>query len=189
MAIERERLYTTAEFETFIAQPANADRLFELIDGEIVEKMPTEEHGELALIFGGKLRDFAVKHRLGRVGVEVRHRLPDDNTNSRLPDISFIAGQRKRVTQGSVPHMPDLAVEIKSPDDTYKALRERAAYYLVNGTQMFIILDPPKKQLIVLTPDAEQTLGEGDVFDGGTVLPGFMLPVRGTFHDPLEDEE
>lgn len=189
MAVERERLYTAAEFENFIAQPANADRLFELIDGEIVEKMPTEERGELALIFGGKLRDFAVKHRLGCVGVEVRHRLPEDDANSRLPDISFIAGQRKRVTQGSVPQMPDLAVEIKSPNDSYKVLRERASYYLANGTQMFIILDPPKKQLIVLTSDAEQTLGEEDTFDGGAVLPGFRLPVREIFDDTLEDED
>lgn len=48
MAIQ-ERLYTVEEFEAFIAEAENVDRLFELIDGEIFEKMPTEEH---SLIIG-----------------------------------------------------------------------------------------------------------------------------------------
>ena len=43
MAIQ-ERRYTVEEFEAFIAKAENVDRLFELIDGEIIEKMPTEEH-------------------------------------------------------------------------------------------------------------------------------------------------
>lgn len=37
MAIQ-ERLYTVEEFEAFIAEAENIDRLFELIDGEIIEK-------------------------------------------------------------------------------------------------------------------------------------------------------
>lgn len=36
--------YTIEEFEEFIARPENGDRVFELIHGEIVEKVPTEEH-------------------------------------------------------------------------------------------------------------------------------------------------
>ena len=44
MALEQTKTYTIEEFERFLALPENADRLFELIDGEIVEKMPTEEH-------------------------------------------------------------------------------------------------------------------------------------------------
>lgn len=48
MAIQ-QHLYTVDEFEAFIAQSDHTDRLFELIDGEIAEKMPTEEH---SLIIG-----------------------------------------------------------------------------------------------------------------------------------------
>lgn len=33
-------MVTEAEFEAFIQRPENADRLFELINGEIVEKVP-----------------------------------------------------------------------------------------------------------------------------------------------------
>src|SRR5258708_3031909 len=117
MTVSQERLYSVEEFEKFNAQPENRDRLLELIHGEIVEKMPTEKHGEIALALGSALRTFVIQHKLGRIGLEVRHRMPNDTSNSLLPDVSFIAGKRPSVTDGSVPQMPDLAVEIKSPDD------------------------------------------------------------------------
>jgi Uma2 family endonuclease len=44
----QEQLYTVVEFEKFSAQ--HTDWPFELIHGEIVEKMPTEEHGKLAAL-------------------------------------------------------------------------------------------------------------------------------------------
>ncbi len=47
--LTREQLYTVDEFEELLKLPENAGRLLELIDGEIVEKMPTEEHGSIAL--------------------------------------------------------------------------------------------------------------------------------------------
>ena len=42
MAVERK--LTVADFDAFIAKPENVDRLFELINGEIVEKVPTQRH-------------------------------------------------------------------------------------------------------------------------------------------------
>jgi len=38
-----KKLYTFDEFEAYMSQPQNTDRLFELINGEIVEKVPTQE--------------------------------------------------------------------------------------------------------------------------------------------------
>jgi Uma2 family endonuclease len=184
MAVQKEHLYTVAEFEQLLTQPENRDRLLELINGEIIEKMPTEEHGEITLIIGGALRTYVITHKLGRVGVEVRHRMPTDDANSRLPDISFIAGNRPRVTEGSVPQMPDLAVEIKSPDDSLKALREKAHYYLLNGTRMVWIIEPAKRFVVFLTPDEDEILMEGETLTGGDVLPGFELPVSDIFADP-----
>lgn len=86
-----ERQLTTEEFETFLQLPENEERLFELIHGEIVEKIATEEHGVIALTIGAFLRVFVKQHNLGRVGVEVRHQLPKDHYNSRLPDVSFVS--------------------------------------------------------------------------------------------------
>jgi Uma2 family endonuclease len=187
MISEQSRLYTLDEFEQLLTHQEQRDRLLELIDGEIVEKIPTEEHGEIQLIIGGALRTFVISRKLGRVSLEARHRMPGDNRNSRLPDISFIAGNRPRVTQGSIPQMPDLAVEIKSPDDSLKGLREKAQYYLANGTRMVWLVDPAKRLAILLTPDDEQILLENESLDGGDVLPGFSLPLREVFADPLTE--
>lgn len=185
MAVEKERLYTVAEFETLLAHPENRDRLLELINGEIVEKMPTEEHGELQAIIVAALVAFVLPRKLGRVGVEIRHKMPTDDANSRLPDVSFIAGNRPRVTEGSVPQMPDLAVEIKSPDDSHKELRDKAHYYMQHGTRLVWIVNPAKRFVIVLTPDDEDVLMDGETLTGGDVLPGFEVPLRDIFADPL----
>lgn len=48
MALGKQHV-TVDEFEAFIERPANADRRFELIHGRIVEKIPIEEDGIIAL--------------------------------------------------------------------------------------------------------------------------------------------
>lgn len=42
MAIQ-SRLYTVNEFEQILAQPENSERLLELVNGEIIEKMLTDD--------------------------------------------------------------------------------------------------------------------------------------------------
>lgn len=101
-----KRKYTVEEFEQLFAQAEYGDRLLELIHGEIVEKMPTEEHGVVAGNIFAPLHNFVTPQRIGRVGFEVRHRPPTDAYNSRLPDISFSSVRRPIVTKGSVPTMP-----------------------------------------------------------------------------------
>ncbi len=44
MALQKQAPVTADAFEAFMARPENADRLFELINGEIIEKMPSNPH-------------------------------------------------------------------------------------------------------------------------------------------------
>lgn len=180
-------LITIEEFETLIDLPENSDRLLELVDGEICEKMPTEEHGEVTGNIFAPLRGFVVAGKMGRVGVEVRHRKSQDRRNSLMPDISFIAGNRPRVTEGSVPQMPDFAIEVRSPTDSWRILRQKATYYLANGTRLVWLVDPRRRLVFVLTPDSEEIFGEGDILTGGEVLPGFTLAVSEIFKDHLAE--
>jgi Uma2 family endonuclease len=181
----KKRLVTADEFEHLLTLPENQDRLLELINGEIVEKMPTEEHGIVAVNVVTPLHSFVKRDKLGRVGVEVRQRLPNDPLNSRMPDISFSSARRPLVTRGGVPEMPDLAVEIKSPDDTVKEMREKAAYYLAHGARLVWLIYPAQRMIEVYTLDEVEILIEGDVLSGGDVLPGFSMPVADVFADPL----
>ena len=181
----QERLTTVEEFEQFIALPENSERLFELIGGEIVEKVPTEEHGLIAGNVHGYLWSFIKPQKLGRVTLEVRHGMPGDQHNDLLPDVSFTSAERLLpvVKRGAVPHMPDLAVEVKSPGDSLKKLRTKAEYYLAHGTRIVWLVYPAKRLVTVLTPTSEDILTENDTLDGGDVLPGFTLPVRALFEE------
>jgi Uma2 family endonuclease len=179
-----KKLMTVEEFERFADAPENADRRFELIDGEIVELSPTELHGLIVVIISSGIFVYLQQNPIGRVTVETRHRMPDDRHNARIPDVSFTSNERllALVEKGSVPQMPDLAVEVKSPDDSLKGLREKAAYYLANGSRMVWLVQPEKRLIDVYVQDGDiQVLTERDTLEGGDVLPGFSLAVRAVF--------
>ena len=183
MAVQKQA-YSVAQFEEFIARPENEDRLFELIDGEIVEKVVTQQHGIIAAEFATELNLWLRQNPIGRVAVEARHRPADDDENDRLPDVSFVADLSKAVVrEGAVLSMPDLAVEIKSPSDSFKKMREKARYYLANGARLVWLAFPEQRIIEVYTPDDEFVLSEDEMLKGGDVLPGFAVAVRDVFRN------
>ena len=101
-----------------------------------------------------------------------------------MPDVSFIRGKRAAVTEGAVPPMPDLAIEVRSPDDSLKALREKAHYYLANSSSLVWLVFPHKRYIEVYTPDHEMEIFFGDDrLTGGDVLPGFSMTITEVFAD------
>jgi Uma2 family endonuclease len=185
MAIQ-PKLYTVAEFERFIALPEHRDRFFELIHGEIVEKVPTEEHGLIAGNIYGFLWQYTRQSGIGRAVIGVRVRAPEDDYNSRQPDLAvFTDTTRPVVTRGPVLQIPDVVVEVKSPDDTYASMRERAAYYLEHGARLVWLIYPAKSLVEVYHQGADSDiLTSADTLQGETVLPGFALPVQEIFALP-----
>ncbi len=177
-----EQLIDVDAFEEFLARPENRRRLFELIDGRIVEKLPTEEHGYIAGKINYFLNGWVENGHPGRVGIEVRHRPARDFLNDRLPDVSFVLDDtRPIVTKGAVLSMPDLAVEIKSPSDTYEDMLNVAAYYLQNGCRLVWLVYPAKKTVEVVTNESRRTLSIDDVLTGGNVIVDFEMPLRRIF--------
>jgi Uma2 family endonuclease len=189
-------LYTIADFDEIRAMPDNEDRLLELIHGEITEKMPNEMHGEIAAWIASVLTQFVYPRKLGRVGVEVSHRPIIGQYNDRMPDVSFRAAGQPLVTHGSVPGMPDLAVEIKSPRNSFESLREKAQFYLQNGSRMVWLVHPMQRQIELCVPSKEaratmivRLLNVEDTLDGGEVLPGFSVKVSELFPLPLKNRK
>lgn len=177
------RLATVDEFELMAALPANRDRRLELIHGEIVEKaMPTELHGIIVANLIAALWNAIKAVGRGRVGAEIRNRMPGDEHNARQPDVSVYADETRPIIQrGPVPHMPDIAAEVKSPDDSYKLMREKADYYLANGSRIVWLIFPEDRTVEIHEPGIMRAVSEDDLLDGGEVLPGFALPVRELF--------
>lgn len=182
MAIEK--LYTVKEFEAFIARPENRERRFELIHGEIFEKMPTQLHGWIIAILLQALMNYLDNNPIGWVFPEARYGMPDDDSNDRVPDLSFIREELgPLVEKGAAPYMPDLAVEVQSPDDSPKEMQEKAEYYLANGSRMvwLIFTNKHNRRVEVFRPNQSvQTLGMYDTLEGG-VLPDFKLAVKALF--------
>jgi len=189
--IVEKQLHTVKDFALFTARSENVDRLFELIHGEIVEKVVTEEHGIIALNIGALIRAYVKPKGLGRVGVEVSHRVAGDRYNERLPDVSFRTTTSEPVVkQGSVPRMPDLAVEVKSPGNSYTSLRQKAEYMLQNGALIVWLIYPEKQIVEVCTltdegdlPDSMrvEAIGMNGTVGSGYVLPGLKVAVSDIF--------
>jgi Uma2 family endonuclease len=176
---DKSKLCTVDEFEELLGRPENDDRYFELINGESVEKAPTQKHGVITVNIATDMRIWVRRTGKGRVAAEVRHRVPGDQYNTRQPHIAYYAdASSPSIDRGAVPQLPDLAIEIKSPDDSYKKLREKADCYLANGAKAVWLIYPEKWMVEVLTADDFQ------IYKSGELLPGFTtMKVDGIFAD------
>lgn len=180
---ERKNLLTYSDYARIAALPENRDRQLELIDGEIVEKVPSfiaarctgQIHGLLFLAWR--------QVRIGRFLIGACYKLPDDEHNAVIPDLSYVADIADMPTDSRpIPRMPDLAIEIASPDDNDDALRDKAAYYLANGSRAVWLFFPRRAAAEVHRPNVESvTLTRHETLDGGEFLPGLRLPLDEIF--------
>lgn len=165
-------------------QTQHPDRLLELIDGRIIEKVTGLEHGRIVLRIGARLLAWYESQPdiNGNYGTEVTHRKPDDPRNSFLPDVSFSYATDDSPSTGTVMGMPDFAVEVKSPSNSYQELRDKARYYLQNGTKLVWLVYPAKQIVEVYFADGTSELFLGDeVLEGGDVLPDFTISISDIF--------
>ena len=181
MAAQKIRV-TIEAFEQFIARPENAERLFELINGEIVEKLPTQLHAYIIQMLSGFLFVFLRQNPIGYALVEARYRLAEGGEDDVIPDLSFVTkAHGALVESGAAPYMPDLAVEAQSEGQSDKFMLDKAQLYLAHGTRMVWIIYSTQQIVEVLTPTYRKLLKIGDTLEGGDVLPGFKLAVKDIF--------
>jgi Uma2 family endonuclease len=178
----QEKRYTLGEFHAFNELPENKYRLFELINGEIVEKVASFSPSKLAMRIGHLLAKHLDLNDIGYLtGADGSYILSDDYEF--MPDVGYISKARlPQEPEREVHGPPDLAVEVKSPTDSKRALRQKAEDYLRFGTKMVWLVFPDEQQIEVYEPGQDvQEFGIGDTLSGGEVLPGFSLPVRDIF--------
>ncbi len=177
------KLATYEEFELFTTLPENEDKRFILLHGEIIEVSPSRPHSRVAGIFFGRLFTWQERYGKGELHMELRYKLPLENHNAMVPDVSFIADSVGLPEDDKpVPRMPDFALEVKSLTNTYKQQEEKAAYYIANGTRLVWLAYYQRRTVQVYRPGQPmQILDIDDTLDGGDVLPGFTLAVRDVF--------
>lgn len=186
--VVQEKRYTVAEFETIADAPENANRLLELIEGEIVEKMPSFRPSYIAGIILTYINIFLFQHPIGRATVADGSYVMDEE-NEFIPDVAYISKERMpELPDRKALIPPDLAVEVVSPTDSIRDVQRKAQKYLRLGTRMVWIVYPDDQSVDVCLPDPDMADGmrvrvvrDDGVLDGGDVLPGFTLAVKDIF--------
>ena len=166
----------------------------ELIRGVLCETMPTgQEHGEIAALLTAELVVFTKARTLGRVTTsDAGVWLERDPDTVREPDVAFFSAAKVppgvRVT-GYSEAIPDLVVEITSPNDSHREVHDKAHMWLNHGVRLVWVVQPETRTVDVYRPDqAIVTLGDKDALDGLDVLPGFTCDVSAVFGPQAEGE-
>jgi Uma2 family endonuclease len=74
--------------------------------------------------------------------------------------------------------LPDLAVEVVSPDDHFSRIQKKVLHYLTKGVRLLWVVDPEDRSITVYRPDKPlRILGESDTLSGEEILPGFTCRV------------
>ena len=177
--------------------PANEDdveelhntegRIYELVDGVLLEKDMAFQESAIAVEITTHLKNFVRGKSIGVVaGADGMMKLAAGLV--RIPDASFIRKAQfpgGRIAGTPIPNIhPDLAVEVLSPSNTDEEMDEKLQDYFASGTALVWLVEPDTRSVLVLTGPDRTTgirLTVADTLDGGTVLPGFRLPVATLF--------
>lgn len=178
----------TATPEDVLRLYQNHKRLFELVDGTLVEKGMGFGESSIAALLIQLLMNHSDAHgRLGLVSgeagtVKLLKKLV------RIPDVSFT--RRDRLPDGKVPTepipdlAPDLCIEVLSEGNTRLEMERKLKEYFLAGVLLVWFVDPKRRKVRVFTsPDDVTELTATDTLDGGDVLPGFTVPVARLFAD------
>jgi Uma2 family endonuclease len=124
-------------------------------------------------------------HELGRVLAETGFRTGTDPDTVVAPDVAFVSRERIKqaaIGQGYRTGAPDLAVEVVSPSDSFVEVEAKVTRWLAAGCRMVVVVNPGRRAATIYrSRDDIVLLAEGDVLDGGDVVPGWTLPLRDLF--------
>jgi Uma2 family endonuclease len=169
---------TVDEFERL---PYEQTQNCELVDGELVPVSGNDlEHNEIRDLLIEVSRPFARKEGLGKILSEQEY---DFDGNVHAPDVSFfgadklpLADRKKRVQR----FVPDLAIEIVSPNDSFEYLIQKKDRYRTSGVREVWILSPVGREVFVFSDRGDRILHEDEELTT-ELLPGLKLRVGELF--------
>jgi Uma2 family endonuclease len=164
----------------------------EWLRGRAVQKVsPKRRHGELQVWLAWRLTTWA--RGRGRVASEWRFRVAPAGEVVRplVPDISYLSYDRMRgkaASEWDTPlGAPEVAVEIRSPDDRAADLADKVATLLRAGTSVVFVIDTDERTVEVHDAAGTDTLAAFGTLEHAA-LPGFSVDLTEMF-DALELDE
>lgn len=186
MVVKAAKTYTP---EDLLTMP-EGDR-YELVDGQLVEKNMSFKSSYVSGRAYAKLNAIIEPANLGWLAPEgVTYQcFPADPKRVRKADVSFIELERLSDDQfnseGHCTVVPDLTVEVISPNDHSYDVERKAEEWLEAGVRVVWIIHPEIRTVRVLRPDgSDSRLRAIDTLTCDELLPGFACPVVALFETP-----
>lgn len=171
----------TISIEEYLSDPAYEH--LEYVDGEPVERnVGSKSHGRIQIKLGRKLDEYLETHPPGYVAAELHSKLATvSGVEFRLPDLAVVLADSSPEDKYLI-GAPDLAVEIRSPDDSITELLRKMQLYFDHGARLGWIVLPEERSVLVLAPgEPVRTVTMGEILDGGTLLPDLRIPLAEIF--------
>jgi Uma2 family endonuclease len=183
----RKRL-TIADVAAFPRTLPSGDVDYELDDGRLVIMAPPGDmHGSAqskfaaALVVQGELRG------LGKARTEVGVILRRNPDRLVCPDALFIMTSSlplRRSSEGYLETIPELVVEVRSPNDTGPEVQAKVDEYLAAGVRVAWVADPDRRTVTAYrTGQAPQVFGALDSLTIPDVIPGFQTAIVDVVRD------
>lgn len=175
---------TQLTLEEFLALP-DGDIYYEFIDGQAIPKVsPKYFHSTLQTAFIILIRAWCKGK--GRVVSEWAVLLKRQGKDlAPIPDITYISYERLPKSwkkNEACPAIPELVIEIISPDQTMKELEEKAQDYLLAGVSRVWVVDPEAISIRVFFADASQVYRDNTpIVD--ELLSGLELTTKQIFEE------
>ncbi len=170
--------------EEFLKLPEEKPAL-EFEDGMVIQKVaPKSQHSVLQYEMAALINRFGRPQRLAYAFPELRATY---GGRSYVPDVSVYRWERiPRDAAGEVHDdfrdPPDVVIEIVSPGQSVNSLVRRCLWYVRNGVQLALLVDPHDRSVVVFRPDSRASALRGeDRIDFGDVLPGVEIVVGELF--------
>ncbi len=179
------------EEEFFRFCQANSElRIERSADGEIIVMSPAGGYPSFqnAKVIG-ELFAWAAKDGSG-IAFDSSAGFSLPNGAMRSPDAAWVRLSRlrelsQRQKQRFIPLCPDFLIELASPSDEVKTLREKMEEYRAVGLQLGWLILPESRQVEIYTPAGIETLLSPDTLIGDPVLPGFKLELGLIWNPPF----
>lgn len=178
-------LHTPVTIAEFMRKPDPADgSREELVRGEVITMPPPQgRHGLVQVQIAYLLKCVVAPRKLGWVTAETGVILERDPDTVRGPDVAYCSVARHPSRpEGYYEIPPDLVVEVLSPDDRKKDVREKIKEYVTNGVKLVWLVDPEIRTVTIYAGSLRGTeLDENETITGGEVLPEFSCKVAEFF--------
>ena len=170
-----------AEHETVLT--VQDEPLYEVVNGQRVDLPPMSAYATwIAARLHGRLWPYTEKG-LGTSVTEMLFVLVAEHDLRRRPDVAFVSTARWPLDRalpetGDWEVVPDLAVEVISPNDVFKDVLAKVREYFHYGVQVVWVVAPEERQVYVYdSPTHVRILTGQDELTGGEVVPGFRMPL------------